>query len=55
MQDSALLSQENSASLEEIMASIENIYDEVGGISKKAEYLESLSQEMLASVGVFHI
>ncbi|MCM1424777.1 MAG: methyl-accepting chemotaxis protein, partial [bacterium] len=46
---------ENSRSLEEIMASIENIYDEVGGISKKAKYLESLSQEMLASVDVFHI
>ncbi|MCM1174855.1 MAG: methyl-accepting chemotaxis protein [Blautia sp.] len=55
VQDSASLSQENSASLEKIIASIENIYDEVGGISKKAEYLESLSQEMMASVDVFHI
>ncbi|MCM1184503.1 MAG: hypothetical protein NC337_14120 [Roseburia sp.] len=55
VQNSASLSQENSASLEEIMASIENIYDEIGGISEKAKYLESLSQEMMASVDVFHI
>lgn len=55
VQDSASLSQENSASLEEIMASIENIYNEVGGISEKAKYLEGLSQEMMASVDVFHI
>ncbi|MCM1411987.1 MAG: methyl-accepting chemotaxis protein [Lachnospiraceae bacterium] len=53
--DSASLSQENSASLEEIMASIENIYDEIGGISEKAKYLEGLSREMMASVDVFHI
>lgn len=55
VQDSAALSEENSASLEEIMASIENIYRELGDISEKTSLLKNLSQEMTASVDIFHI
>lgn len=54
VQDSAALSEENSASLEEIMASIENIYHELGDISENTRLLKNLSQEMTASVDVFH-
>lgn len=54
VQNSAALSEENSASLEEIMASIENIYRELGDISEKTSLLKKLSQEMTASVDVFH-
>lgn len=54
VQNSAALSEENSASLEEIMASIENIYRELGDISEKTSFLKKLSQEMTASVDVFH-
>jgi len=54
VQNSAALSEENSASLEEIMASIENIYRELGDISEKTRLLKKLSQEMTASVDVFH-
>lgn len=54
VQNSAALSEENSASLEEIMASIENIYCELGDISEKTSLLKKLSQEMTASVDVFH-
>lgn len=52
--NSAALSQENSASLEEVMASIENIYHELGDISEKTGFLKALSQEMTESVDVFH-
>lgn len=55
VQDSAALSEENSASLEEIMASIENICNELGDISEKTGLLKNLSEEMTASVDVFHI
>lgn len=55
VQNSAALSEENSASLEEIMASVENIYHELGDISKKTGHLKALSQEMTASVDVFHL
>jgi len=55
VQNSAALSEENSASLEEIMASIENIYHELGDISEKTRLLRNLSQEMTASVDVFHL
>lgn len=55
VQNAAALSEENSASVEEIMASIENIYHELGDISEKTKFLNSLSQEMTASVDVFHI
>lgn len=55
VQNSAALSEENSASLEEVMTSIENIYHELGDISEKTSLLKSLSQEMTASVDVFHI
>ncbi len=54
VQDSASHSEENSASVEEMMASIENIYQELGDISEKTKFLNSLSKEMTASVDVFH-
>lgn len=54
VQNSTALSEENSASLEEIRASIENIYRELGDISEKTRQLKNLSQEMTASVDVFH-
>jgi len=54
VQNSAERSQENSASLEEVMASIENIYHELGDISEKTRFLKALSQEMTESVDVFH-
>lgn len=55
VQDSASLSEENSASIQEMMASIENIYQELGDISDKTKALNTLSKEMTASVDVFHI
>ena len=55
VQDSASLSEENSASIQEMMASIENIYHELGDISDKTKTLNTLSKEMTASVDVFHI
>lgn len=54
VQDSASLSEENSASIQEMMASIENIYQELGDISDKTKALNTLSKEMTASVDVFH-
>lgn len=54
VQDSASLSEENSASIQEMMASIENIYQELGYISDKTKALNALSKEMTASVDVFH-
>lgn len=54
VQNAAALSDENSASIEEIMASIENIYHELGDISEKTKFLNSLSRKMTASVDVFH-
>ena len=54
VQDSASLSEENSASIQEMMASIENIYQELGDISHKTKALNALSKEMTASVDVFH-
>lgn len=54
VQNSASLSQENSASIQEMMASIKNIYQELGDISKKTKSLNTLSEEMTASVNVFH-
>ncbi len=54
VQDSASHSEQNSASIEEVMASIENIYQELGDISEKTKFLNSLSKEMTASVDVFH-
>lgn len=37
-----------------MMASIENIYQELGDISDKTKALNALSKEMTASVDVFH-
>lgn len=54
VQESASLSEENSASIQEMMASIENIYQELGDISDKTKALNTLSKEMTASVDVFH-
>jgi len=54
VQDSASLSEENSASIQEMMASIENIYQELGDISDKTKALNALSKEMTASFDVFH-
>lgn len=54
VQNSATLSEQNSASIEEIMASIENIYHELGDISEKTKILNGFSKEMTASVDVFH-
>lgn len=54
VQNSATLSEQNSASIEEVMASIENIYHELGDISEKTKILNRFSKEMTASVDVFH-
>mgnify|MGYP001025104367 CR=1 FL=1 len=54
VQNSAALSEANSASIEEIMASIENVYRELGDISEKTKILNGYSREMTASVDVFH-
>lgn len=54
VQESASLSEENSASIQEMMASIENIYQELGDISDMTKALNTLSKEMTASVDVFH-
>lgn len=55
VRDSAALSEENSAAIQEIMASIENLYHELGNISEKSGFLNNLSREMTACVDVFHL
>lgn len=55
VQNSAVLSEENSASMEQVMASIEDIYQRLGDIFKKTKVLSNMSQEMKESVNVFSI
>lgn len=53
--NSAALSEENSASMEEVMASVENIYQQLGGISTKTKDMSDMSQEMKECVDVFSL
>lgn len=55
VQNSASLSEENSANLDEVMASIDNICHELQNISGQTKALAALSQEMAACVDVFQI
>lgn len=55
VQNAAALSEENSANVEEMMASVENIYHKLGDISEKTKGLCTLSREMEESVDVFSI
>lgn len=55
VQNSAALSSENSASIQEIMTSIETICHELGDITEKTRSLNILSQEMTASVDAFQL
>lgn len=55
VQNSAALSEENSATMQEVMASIEDIYQRLGGISEKTRTLAAMSQIMKESVDIFHM
>lgn len=53
VQNEAAVSEENSASVEDIMASIGTVYQNIEKVSKDAKVLNELSQEMRAKVNVF--
>lgn len=55
VQDSAALAEENSASMQEIMASIEAIYQRLGSISEQTKALSCMSQKMKECVDAFSI
>lgn len=55
VKNSAALSEENSASMEEVMALVEDIYQRLGGISEKTKALSAMSQEMKECVDVFNL
>lgn len=55
VENSAALSQENSASMEEVMASVEDIYRRLKGITEKTKTLSVISQEMKECVDVFSL
>lgn len=55
VENSASLSEENSASMEEVMASVEDIYQRLGGISEKTRTLSAMSLEMNECVNLFKI
>lgn len=53
VQNSAALSQENAANVEEMMRAINGVYEELQKLSGKTEELSEVSEEMKESVGVF--
>lgn len=53
VQNSAALSEENAASIQQIMSSIETINAQIGGLDDKTTLLTELSEEMRKSVNVF--
>ena len=53
VQNSAAIAEENAASIEAVMTSIENVYKELGVISGKTTYLGTLSTEMKESIHIF--
>lgn len=53
VQNSAALSQENAANVEEMMRAINGAYEEIQKLSGKTEELSKVSEEMKESVGVF--
>lgn len=55
VENSAALSEENSASMEEVMASVDDIFQRLGGISEKTKVLSVMSQEMKECVDVFNL
>jgi len=55
VQNSAAISQENSASVEEIISSIDSIYHRIEDISKNALFLNDLSKELEKSIRIFSI
>ena len=55
VQNSASLAQENAASIEEMMASLESAYEEIHVLSEQTNELGNLSKQLKDSVGVFQI
>lgn len=53
VQNSAALSQENAANIEEMMKAINGAYEEIQKLSGKTEELSKVSEEMKGSIGVF--
>jgi methyl-accepting chemotaxis protein len=53
VQGSAAIAQQNAASVEEIMASIENIYQDLGTVSERTRRLGELSEDMKSSIDIF--
>lgn len=53
IQNSAALSEENAASIQQIMSSIETVNAQIGGLDDKTTLLTELSEEMRKSVNVF--
>ncbi len=54
-QDSAALSEENAASIQEMMSALESSYEEIYVLSEKTQELEGVSAQMKGSVDVFQI
>lgn len=55
VQNSAALAEENSASIEEVMALVETVYKNLGEIVGNAKSLNQLSKDMKGSVYVFKV
>lgn len=55
VQNSAALAEENSASIEEVLALVETVYKSLGDIARDAKGLNQLSEEMKESVHVFTV
>ena len=53
VQNSAALSEENAANVEEMMRAINGVYEELQKLSGKTEELSEVSEELKESVGVF--
>lgn len=55
VQNSASLAQENAASIQEVMASLESAYEEIHILSEQTNVLGNLSMQMKNSIEVFQI
>ena len=55
VQNAAAMAQENAASIQEVIASLINAYEEIQILSDRTDELDSLSTQMKESVSVFSI
>ena len=54
-QNSAALSEENAATIQEVQAALESAYGEIHVLSEKTGELDALSAQMRGSVGAFQV